>query len=341
MADLQTNAYEAVAEMILGYRKTALLHVAARLRVFDAVQAGPLAIDEIARRVGALAEPLHRILRGVTNLGLLRELEDGRFALVPAGELLCSRGGSGLHGLAVYMGGLSARAYTGLFEAVRDGGVAFDRAFGSSFYEYLKTDPELADAYNATLAFGGAAALLLLHGYDFAGITTLVDVGGADGAMACAILQAHPHMNAVVFDKPEFVQAAAPRIHAAGLGARCTIAPGDFFESVPAGGDAYLLARIITNWSEERALQILRNCRRAMPAGGKLLVVEQVRPERVEPGNLAIEGDLNVFAHLGGRVRTEAEFGQLLASAGFRLERAIPLAPALRRGFHVLESSLG
>jgi len=337
--DLQTNAYEAVAGMILGYRQTALIYVAARLQVFDALKPGPLAIDELARRVRALPAPLHVIMRGVTNLGLLSELEDGRFAIAPAGELLCASASSGLHGMAVYMGGLSAKAYTGLFEAVREGGIAFDRAFGTGFYAHLKADPELNDAYNKTLAFGGAAALLLLHGYDFAGIDTLVDVGGADGTLACAILKAHVQMKGVVFDKPEFVHAAEPQIQAAGLGARCTVAPGDFFESVPAGGDAYMLARIITNWSEDRALQILANCRQAMQAGHKLLVVEQVLPERVEKGNMAIEGDLNVFAHLGGHVRTQVEFTELLSRAGFRLDRAIPLAPVLRRGFHVLECS--
>ncbi len=337
--ELQKNAYEAVAGMILGYRQTALLYVAARLQVFDALKAGPLAIEELAHRVGALAAPLHVILRGVTNLGLVSELEDGRFAIAPAGELLCRSAASGLHGMAVYMGGLSAKAYTGLFEAVRGGGIAFDHAFGVGFYDHLKTDPEINDAYNKTLALGGAAALLLLSGYDFAGIGTLVDVGGADGSLMCAILKAYPQMRGVVFDKPEFVQAAEPQIRAAGLIERCTVAPGDFFASVPRVGDAYMLARIITNWREDRALQILGNCRDAMQAGSKLLIVEQVLPERVERGNMAIEGDLNVFAHLGGHVRTQAEFGELLARAGFRLDRVIPLAPALRRGFHVLEGS--
>jgi len=335
----QKNAYESVAGMILGYRQTALIYVAARLRVFDALKPGPLAVDELARQVGALVAPLHVIMRGITNLELARELEDGRFALAPAGELLCASAASGLHGMAVYVGGLSAKAYTGLFQAVRDGGIAFDHAFGTGFYEHLKTDPEINDAYNKTLAFGGAAAMLLLNGYDFAGISTLVDVGGADGTLACAVLKAHPQMKGVVFDKPEFVRAAEPQIRAAGLSERCTVAPGDFFESIPTGGDAYMLARIITNWSEARALQILGNCRAAMQGRSKLLVVEQVLPERVEHGNLAIEGDLNVFAHLGGHVRTQAEFGDLLARGGFRLDRAIPLAPVLRRGFHVLECS--
>ncbi|HET9625189.1 MAG TPA: methyltransferase [Kofleriaceae bacterium] len=338
--DLQKNAYEAIAGMITGYRQTALLHVAARLKVFDALKPGPLAIDELARQVGALTAPLHVILRGVTNLGLVNELEDGRFTLAPPGELLCSTAASGLHGMAVYMGGLSAKAYTGLYAAVRDGGIAFDHAYGVGFYEHLKTDPEINDAYNKTLAFGGAAAMLLLSGYDFAGIKTLVDVGGADGTLAIAILQKHKAMHAIVFDKPEFVQAAAPQIRAAGVGDRCTVAPGDFFEGVPRGGDAYMLARIITNWSEARALQILAKCREAMPADGKLLIMEQVLPERVEKGNLAIEGDLNVFAHLGGHVRTLAEFGELLGRAGFKIVRPIPLAPVLRRGFHVLECTL-
>jgi len=337
--DIRKNAYEAVAGMILGYRQTALIYVAARLRVFDALKPGPLAIDELARKVGALPAPLHVIMRGITNLELCSELDDGRFAVAPAGELLCHSAASGLHGMAVYMGGLSAKAYTGLFEAVRGGGIAFDHAYGTGFYNHLKTDPEINDAYNKTLALGGAAALLLLNGYDFSGIGTLVDVGAADGALTCAILKTYTHMKGIVFDKPEFVQAAEPQIRAAGLSERCTVAPGDFFESVPQGGDAYMLARIITNWSEDRALQILGTCRQAMQADSKLLIVEQVLPERVERGNLAIEGDLNVFAHLGGHVRTQAEFGDLLARAGFRLDRAIPLAPALRRGFHVLEGS--
>jgi hypothetical protein len=338
MTDISTNAYETLAARILGYRQTALIYVAARLRVPDALKGGPLHASEIAERAGALADPLHRILRGLVNLDLLSELDDGRFALLPAGELLCSTDASGLHGLAVYMGGLSARAYTGLYDSVRGGGVPFDRAFGQSFYEYVKSDSVIADAYNKTLAFGGAVAMLLVASYDFSGIETLVDVGGADGTMICAILQAYPAMRGVVFDKPEFVSAAEPQILAAGLGARCSVAPGDFFASVPSGGDTYLLARVITNWSEQQALAILGNCHQAMQPGAKLLMVEQVLPERVEKGNMAIDGDINVYAHLGGRVRNEAEFRGLIERAGFSFVRSIPIAPVLRRGFHVLES---
>jgi hypothetical protein len=339
MSSTSTITYESLAAMIMGYRQTALIYVAARLRVPDALKAGPLSAEEIAQRVSAQIDPLHRVLRGLANLDLVRELEDGRFSLLPAGEYLCSDSASGLRGLAVYMGGLSARAYTGLYDSVRDGGVPFERAFGQTFYDYLKGEPEIADAYNKMLSFGGAAAMLLVSSYDFTGIHTLVDVGGADGTLLCAILQAYPALRGVVFDKPEFVHAAEPQIRGAGLSERCAVAPGDFFEAVPSGGDAYLLARVITNWSEEQALQILGNCRRAMQPGAKLLMVEQVLPERVEKGHLAIEGDINVYAHLGGHVRTEAEFRGLLERAGFLFTRSIPIAPVLRRGFHVMEST--
>ena len=162
--------------------------------------------------------------------------------------------------------------------------------------------------------------------YDFAGVHTLVDVGGGNGSGLAVMLTRHPHLRGVLFDRPAVIEQAAPAL--AALGDRCELVGGDFFASIPARGDAYLLSHVIHDWDEERALKILRNCREAMGSGGRLLVVEMVIPPGGEPhpGKML---DVMMLSLTGGMERTEAEYSELLQRAGFRLTRVIPTPSAV------------
>ncbi|MCA1846986.1 MAG: methyltransferase domain-containing protein, partial [Actinobacteria bacterium] len=154
-------------------------------------------------------------------------------------------------------------------------------------------------------------------------VRNVVDVGGAHGVLLSAVLRANPAARGVLFDLPHVIATAREAIAATGVGDRCEFLSGNFFEAVPEGADLHLLKQIVHDWDDERAAQLLRNCHRALAPGGKLLLVEMLIPADDRPA--PSKGmDLNMLVLLGGRERTEEELGDLLASAGFHLERVIP-----------------
>jgi hypothetical protein len=206
-----------------------------------------------------------------------------------------------------------------LYESVRTGEPAFQRVFGQRFFEYLATHPGDAAVFNAAMTQGIAwSTPALLAAYDFSRFERLVDVGGGEGALLRDILAATPRLRGLLFDLPAVV-AGAGGILAGEIAARCEIVGGDFFDSVPEGADAYLLKGVIHDWPDDDAARILRNTRRAIPAGGTLLVVEPI-DSGARPAGLS---DLLMLA-IGGRDRSETEFRALLAAAGFELTRLIP-----------------
>ncbi len=166
-------------------------------------------------------------------------------------------------------------------------------------------------------------ARAVLEAYDFVGIDTLVDIGGGVGTLLAAILDAHPSMRGVLYDQSHVVVDARERLTGAGVVDRCRAVGGDFFESVPAGGNAYILKHILHDWDDDDCQRILGNCRRAIAKDGRLLVIEVLIP----PGN---DPDYGKFLDLqmlvvtkGGRERTQAEYRSLFESTGFTLARMI------------------
>ncbi len=103
----------------------------------------------------------------------------------------------------------------------------------------------------------------------------------------------------------------------------------DLFGPVPGGGDAYVLKHVVHDWPEEQALEILRNVRAAMGPRGRLLLMEMVVPDKPNASHASKLVDLWLMLLVGGRERTAAQYGQLLAKAGFRLERVVPTAGAV------------
>ena len=334
------SAPEQVSRLMDGYLSTQLLYVAAKLGIADVLAGGPMAAGDLAKSVGAAPRPLSRVLRGLAADGVLDELPDGRFALTALGGCLESDGSGSLHGAIVARGDLYFRAAAGLLEAVREGGVAFEREYGSSLFDYLNRHPERGKAFQASMADRSRReAAAVVPAYDFREFGRLVDVGGGTGTLLATILEAAPRLRGVLFDRPAVVARARERLAATSVADRCEFVAGDFFASVPAGGDAYLLSRVIHDWDDDAARRILATCHRAMEEGSILLLVEAVLPERAREQPAAIRMDLHMLLLLGGRERTAAEFDRLLASAGFRLTRVVPTAsPA---GIAIVEAMRG
>ena len=325
MDNPNAEAAATLNQLIDGYRITQMIYVAARLGLADVLAAGPQSSGELAARTGTHAPALYRLLRALSSLGIFREEAPDRFALTALAEPLRSDVPNSVRGLAMFAGDPQSWLPWGdLIQTVITGDQAFLRIFGLDNWPYRAAHPEANAIFNGAMTSNSRRDIAaILAAYDFAPFTTVVDVGGGQGALLTGILQAYPALRGILFDQPHVVDQAAPVLDAAGVADRCTVVAGDFFEGLPPGGDAYLLRRIIHDWDDAESVAILRQCRRAMPAEGTLLLVEAV----IQPPNrpdFAKLSDINMLVALGGRERTEEEFAALLAEAGFTMTQVLP-----------------
>ncbi len=313
-----------VAQMIFGKWVAMALSVAAQLRVADSLATGPKSVADLAAETGAHAPSLYRVLRALASVGVFAEGADGRFGQTPLSEVLRSDVPGSMRAVADYCGAdWSWRPWGKLLDTVRTGRTAFDEVFGEQAFEYLARHPAESAVFNEGMTgFSMQESPAVAEAYDFSPFGTIVDVGGGHGHLLCTILKKHPGPKGIVFDSPHVAEGATPRIAAAGLAGRCRAEGGDFFASVPAG-DAYVMKHIIHDWPDDKAMAILRNCRAAAKPGAKLVLVEMVIP----PGNGPSPGkllDLEMLVIASGKERTEGEYADLLAGAGWKLAGITP-----------------
>jgi orsellinic acid C2-O-methyltransferase len=313
--------------MMVGYEAAQVIYVAAKLGIADLIGDTRPTSRELAQRAGAHEGALHRMLLGLASLGILADLGDGRFELTERGRYLRSTTPGSLRRAALLAGERSYRAWGGLLHSVETGETAFQHVFGMRTFEYMAENPILAGIYNDAMAASAEVrAGAVVKAYDFSRFRSIADVGGGYGALLAAILAAHPSLRGVILERTSVAAGIHRRLGDAGVAGRYEVVAGDFFQTVPAGADAYLLSHIIHNWDDERCAVILNNCRAAMAATGTLLLVEQVLPARVEASpsaQRALMADLHMMVITGGRERTEAEYRALLAGSGFGLRRVV------------------
>jgi hypothetical protein len=317
------TASEATATLIrllAGQQLTQAIHVAAVLRVPDLLAEGPRGAAELAESAGADADALYRLLRALAAVGLFEERSGREFALTELGGLLRSDVPGSLHAWALLQGRPYFREAWGALEhAIRTGENAFRHVHGTDVWSWRAERPEESALFDGAMrALTAAGHRALLDAYDFSRFGTVVDVGGGNGTLIAAILRAHPGVRGIVFDQPHVVAGAEAVLRAAGVDERAHTEPGDFFASVPAGGDAYLLKMIVHDWEDGEVVSILGSVRRAIAAHGVLLVIErELGPPNSELGPKL--GDLNMLVMPGGRERTVEEYAALYEHAGFEL----------------------
>ena len=316
-------------QMIFGFVTTQAISVAARLGLADLLRDGAKSAEELAQLTGTQARPLYRILRSLASVGIFAEDDTGRFGLTPLAEPLRSDTADSLRDFSIFIGAeWHWRAWGDLFSCAQSGQPAFEKIYGKAFFEYLGENNGAAHVFNdAMTSISTVASAAVVDGYDFTGINKLVDVGGGHGALLCSILEKYPQMHGVLIDAPSVIAGTKEAIEARELSNRCEAVGGDFFASVPGGGDAYIMKHIIHDWNDERASTILRCCHRQMPAEGRLLVVEMVIPEGNAPsfGKLM---DLEMLVLLQSYERSEAEYRELFKQSGFKLTRIVPTKSA-------------
>jgi O-methyltransferase len=304
---------------------TTALRLAAELGVADILADGPRSSAELAQATSTHPRSLYRVLRILSSVGVFTEIQPDRFALTPLGEPMRT-GVQGSMRSWLRMSGIRVRlqTYAEALHSVRTGEPVFKRATGMNFFDYVAAHPDEGEIFNGAINdLGQGISASVVQAYDFNGITKIIDVGGGYGTQIAAILKNYPQMTGILFDSAQVAEVARKSIRDDGLAHRCEIMGGDFFTSVPGGGDAYLLRWIIHDWDRERAITILRNCRRAMEKTGRLLLIEALIPtgDELHAGKFI---DFIMLTTHGGQERTEEEYKNLLHESGFRLNRVVP-----------------
>lgn len=299
------------------------LHVVAELGIADLVHERPRTAACLAAATGAHAGSLYRVLRMLAARGIFAEDGEGRFHLTPAALVLRSDvEGSLRHRLRLAWQDLIWAAYGEMAYTVMTGEPAFDRAHGLPLFDFLAADPDAGAAFDRAMAqISGPEDEAVAAAYGFGRHRVVVDVGGGRGGLLAAVLARYPAVEGILFDRPHVV--AGANLVAGWPADRCRIVAGDFFRSVPPGGDAYVLKRIIHDWDDRTAIDLLRRCRAAAAPGGRVLVVEAI----IRPGNDPDPHkaqDVGMMVLTRGRERTAAEFRTLFEQSGLRLERILP-----------------
>lgn len=321
MAVVNKTPTDRAYELINGFRASQLVRLAAALRVPNLLAEGPRSAEDLGRATGVDPGRLRRVLRGLTGLGVFEETDDGRFRNTDVGELFRVGVPGSRRPLAMMLLPESYLAWEHLMETVRSGKTGHEIAHGGSLWDSLARDPDFAARFNEDMASASERVVqFVATESDFSKASVIVDVGGGSGGLAVGILEAHPHLRAIICDLPAGLAQTQRYLAARGVAERCTIAEADFFKALPPGGDIYLLKDIIHDWADEDAARILATCRRATAPGARVLLIERVLPTRVTeaPEDLtAVMTDLQMMVQLGSRERTVDEYRALLENAGF------------------------
>jgi hypothetical protein len=324
---------EQLRRMVNGYQLSQAIHVAATLGIADLLRDGPRSSDELAAETDSHAPTLYRLLRALASQGVFHEDEARRFELTELGQLLRTDHPQSVAAWVSFVGRPHHwQAWAHLEHSVRTGENAFSALNGVSVWEWRAARPDESARFDAAMTENSRRqAEAIVDAYRWSQFGCVVDVGGGQGALLGAILARNPAVRGILLDQAHVVAGAPAVLEAAGVADRCEIVGRSFLESVPDGGDAYVLKSILHDWDDDA---ILRTCRRAMRADARLLLIERVVGAPNEDAATKMS-DLLMLVSPGGRERTRDEWSRFLLGAGFRLTEVTP-TPA---GIAIIEAT--
>jgi hypothetical protein len=316
---------QVMMQMIAGFWVSRTVYTAATLGLADLVKEGPKSADELASVTGTDGRSMYRLLRALASVGVFAERADKEFESTPLSETLRSDAPDCLRYTAMSELGVSHFGPWGEFmHSLKTGRPSFDHVFGMPVFEWFGKNPDRAKIFNGSMTeLTNLVEPAVLEAYDFSDCGTIVDVGGGHGGLIASILKKHANLKGVVYDSPQVVAGAPALFEERGVAERATAVGGDFFKSVPAAGDTYVMKHIIHDWYDDKCTTLLKHCHGVMKPGGKVLIVDQVLPEGNAP-SIGKFTDLLMMVMPGGMERSEAEFKALLTGAGFKFSRVVP-----------------
>jgi SAM-dependent methyltransferase len=327
-----------LALLVRAFQISKMLQVAAALGLADRVDDGPKSITALAVECGANASMLLRLCRALAAFGIFSVDAAGNVSQSARSVWLRTQAEPTLHYAALYWTTRGSwSAWGSLEHAIRTGECPFEEAFGQPMFSYLKEHPEEAGIFQQSMEHSpDDRHAAVVEAYDFSGVRVVVDVGGGNGALLKSILAVNAETIGLLYDQDAVVAAAPALLAAAGLASRCRVQAGDFFQSVPSGGDCYTLSQILHDWNDERCLTILRNCQAAMKPDGRLLIIDRVlgdEPGQTNPMNFLSDMHMMVLFP-DAKQRSLGEHADLLREVDFSEPRAIPT----RSPFSVIEA---
>lgn len=341
----QSDPVQHLMQFASGYVPSAVLWVIAELNVADLLKNGPRPVSELAKETRSNEDALYRSLRLLAMVGIFAETQPRHFTLTPAADLLRTDVQGSMRDMIVWIADpMHLRVASDWLHSVKTGQPTIEHMVGKPAFEHFAEEPVEFDRFHRAMTTMSAMAVYpVLEAYDFSPYSNIVDVAGGHGFVLCEILRKYPKASGVLFDMQEVKEGGDQRIEQCGLGSRCRTASGDFFKSVPEGGDLYLMKNIIHDWDDDKALTILRNCRKALEGNGsgqkkhgKVVLLELVVPEGNVPHMSKIL-DIEMLFFPGGRERTEKQYAELFAKAGLRLTRIVPT----KSPYSVIEAEVG
>ena len=323
---LGTDAARAqLLRMLMGHWVTSALARTTELGVIDVLRENPSTAIDLAEHTGTDPEAMVRLVRFLHALGIVTPDESDRYRATAVGALLSDAHPQSMAPLArLYEESYFLDAWAELGHGLRGTDNPFHRAHGTDVFTYLTENPTARERYSSGIAVGSKFVDVLPDRFDFGPFTHVVDVAGGDGTLIDTVLARRDSLHATLFEQPPVLEQARANLAAHVGTERVDFVAGDFFESVPTGGDLYILCRILHNWDDDEAHRIIEQCRAAMSSGGRLMVIERV-VDTDQPDDLSTGFDIHMMVMTGGRERTLAEYSDLLQRNGFELEQRIPL----------------
>jgi O-methyltransferase domain/Dimerisation domain len=338
MATSSSSPARRVSELINGFWATQVIHAAVALGLVDHIAEGTVTVADLARRAEAHAPSVLRLLRAMQTLGLCRISADGAFELTESGELLRTGVPGSVRGRALFAGDMLWKQFGDLVHVVKTGERTRAVVSGPEGFAELSAQPARLHAFQSSMAEGSErAARGAVRVYDFGRFRTVLDLGGGYGGVLSVLLRAYPALRGAVCDLAYLAPGSAAYLERAGVAARSAFIAGDFFKAVPRGYDAIVMKYILHDWDDARARLILENCRGAADPSCRVILLEQVVPQRLgcsAADRDVMRADLTMMS-VGGKERTALEYEALCASAGWRLTGITPV----EEGFDLLEAA--
>jgi ubiquinone/menaquinone biosynthesis C-methylase UbiE len=319
-----------LTRMAMGYFRSRVLCAAARLGVADALGEEERTVRHLAAACGAEPAALHRLLRALASFGVVAETSPASFVLTSFGKPLRKDVPDTAWAGVVFWADLLADSWSYLTECVRTGQRA-EEARPPGLPSRWSQDPDAPAVFRAVMGTAPAEDYMAIaRAWDFSKYHTVADLGGGGGALIAAVLEAFPHVQGMLVDRLESIERAATRFESVEFAGRCRLVAADLAKEIPPEAAVYMLKHVLHGYEDGAAVEILRRCRSVLPAKGRVLVIEFLLPDVIDHADGDLEqrlmSDLNMLAVTGGKERSATEWKHLLASAGFKCKRIIPVA---------------
>ena len=315
--------YYRLQKMLSGFYVAQTIFETTKLGLADHLNDSAKSCETLASEMDLDANSLIYLMRLLTKLGIVAVAKNGNYKLTALGSYLRANNPNSIRGTILTLSDMAVPAWGNLSYHIKTGKTAFDNAFQMSFYEYLDQNAEANTHFNQSMEETTREWIIpTLDMWNLSKVNTVVDVGGNTGMLSAMILNEYPNLQSILFDQEYVVSDAVKLLESAGVADRCQVIGGDFFESVPAGGNLYIISRVLLNWDDEHALKILKNCRAAMAPSAKLLIIDFVLANKGW-NTFSLLVILNLLVLCGRLMRTEDEYYELLDKAGFQSPRLI------------------